>query len=974
MSIPANRLASMRSYNYQHVLVICNSTDTSDALLTTVDPDVWAHADSNAGPLGRYEPKMLNNDSSKQYCVLINGSTDASFSINSAHWEATTAGDATPQDSDTSVAIEGTLDILEPRGVVFMDQIVKCCTALNVAGSDAVYCLKTFFVGYSYDESQGDTIDYIFDVPPISFTATNITGSFTEQGGSYEMTFVGMAGGGTRLPQYSKIPSSLTMQAESTLGATLKSLEAKVRSLYEPYFKCVYSQIQSALAADNQKSQSVLAALQRVTYNITYDKIYENYTVTNESQVSKDQPGCSAPAMVTTSSNMSIEDAIHAVMHSSIDVTNDLAKGDSSGKWEYRIHAMLEHTKDGPIVSYHVGRFLRPMDAAKLSIDKLSDDNSTTADVLNNPLAMRNILQLDYIYTGKNIDILEFEMSMAQGLTYLQTATITNSFKDQTETVPSTTIQPMSQDMANINNNGKISPIPVFFGSKVTIPRDRNSQNPIDTSQAAYSLIKHSSIEVAGDATVKIVGNINMLCGINRYTSPGYHKQRIDNLNNSSNQQAIDTPQTAMTDFGITPLIAHINIKMPRNNDDLALLSGTEDSNGKDYTIDFWFDGFYYILGIESDFDGGQFTQTLHMVGLPKTILNSDQTDQESDNQVDLTQNVEDCYMSRVGCGQPTNGTGTANTTVPSNTTQNGKDTGTAPAPTNKADANAAASNAKAPTDVVGWSSASPAMKTAIMNSASQNGTSATTLAQMCQIESHMGRDTMNPTSSARGPFQIVNGTWNQVVNTGRVPGVPAGTPFSAASNVNANAAVAGRYMVTNQRGLMPYVGVNKPSDVSPGDTYLAHFLGLGGAQAVIQSDNSSNGSMTVRDAYIAKWGSAKGQANFNSAMRANKTIISMSTTVGELRARSAAAMAKGVPLASVNANGTVVKRQKPYVSANQSSSKTRSGADAMAASRDCNSEQAKDNDPTKTTCNQAVPTPDKTQQQSQTQPSTGRY
>ena len=50
-----------------------------------------------------------------------------------------------------------------------------------------------------------------------------------------------------------------------------------------------------------------------------------------------------------------------------------------------------------------------------------------------------NLKIFDYIFSGKNIDILEFDIKMAYGLAYMQTATTSNSFKDQLETVASRT-------------------------------------------------------------------------------------------------------------------------------------------------------------------------------------------------------------------------------------------------------------------------------------------------------------------------------------------------------------------------------------------------------------------------------------------------------------------------------------------------------------------------------------------------------
>lgn len=960
MSIPASRLASYRSYNYHHVLVMCATSAAADELVNNSDPDVWMHPPGD----NPYARKNIGTNADMQYCVLINGATDATFVINSATWTATTGGDATPRSSNAAVAIEGSMEIVEPKGIEFMDKLVECATNMDVNISSVVYVLKTFFVGYGYNEIDGDFVDTIYDIPGIQFTMIDATGTFTERGGQYQISFVAMAGGGPRLPQYSRIPQSISFTASNTLEGTLRALEAKVQSMYQPYFNCVRAQVAAAMKAANKDSTAALAALQAVTYKIECDDRYKNYTVTNQSQVSKERPGCTSPANISISANSSIEDAIHAIMHSSLEVHEDMAVGDKSTKvkYEYKIHAQLAQTDKGPVVTYTVKPYMQPKEMARVSVNDMFEKASTTntskaiADILKDPKAAANVIHFDYIYTGKNIDILDFEIKMAQGLTYLQVATASNTFRDQTEGTASTSINASTLGQSNVSWDGRVRPTPVFFGSQITMPQYRNSHNQSYGTQAAFSLASHSSIEVAGESTIRIVGNTNLLTGINNYTSTQYHADLKKSETNASDTTA-DTPTTELlTGFGFAPSFAHITIKMPATNDDIALLSG--ESGDGDYAVDFWFNGFYYIVAVENVFEDGAFTQVLHMIGIPNSNLADDQT--EVDNEIDLTQRIADCMQGKAECGQPQPATGgTSNTTVPSNEVKDGQNTGQPKQPTTAADANSASKNTKQLSGVKGWDKAKPEVKTSIEKAAASTGANPVTLAQMAAIESGFGRATVNPTSSARGTFQIVRGTWDGTVNSGQVPGVRPGTSFEQANNADANAAVAATLMVQNQRKLMRVTGASSPAEVSAGDTYLAHFLGVGGAQAVIQADNSSSGSMTVKDAYIAKFGEVKGTKVFNSQKKANGSIINDSTTVGELRARAATSMAKSTPLASTQGDPSTVKRQTNTTTPEKQPvrSTTYTGTDAVSAGRDCRNEQAKTE--STTDCNQAKPDKD---------------
>ncbi len=960
MSTPASRLSQYRSYNYRHVLVMCDSTETANMLLESSDEGIWSHPSDESGALGRYQPKDLGNG--REYVVLIDGATDASFVINHVRWSAATAAAATQSDKMTSNAVEGAIDIIEPKGVVFMDTIVRCCGALGIDMQTACFMLKTIFTGFSYDEHTGDYVDVINDVSPIMFMITDATGSFTEQGGTYHLEFVAMTGGATRLPQYSRVPGAVNLKAQSTLGATLKAAEQLIQTMYQPYFDCVKAQMSAAINAAGNDPTPIVSALREVRYFIKYDPDYENYDCSNQVQGIKNEAGCGTPATISNVANASIEDIIRRIMSCSIKVHEDMSKGvgvgDQAIKYEFKIHPSV-HTpadKSKPVeVTYLIERFMRPKEIMKAKqFEYLSDyDKGTSSDPILNETLRNQIIQFEYIYTGKNIDILEFDMKLNMGMAYLQIASISNSFREQLDGVPSTNkvIDNGSQTM--LNRVGKIVPIPVYFGSQLQSKNFKNSLSMIDGAQAAYTMAKHSSLEMV-DATMRIVGNTNLLSGIGDYTSPVYHKTRTNDGTISVSKQA--PPAKPMGGFGIVPSFAHVTVKVPRNNDDLSLFSGNGDGTSADYTKDFWFDGYYYIHGIENTFDGGEFTQTLYMMGIPQKGIIEVNGDNASQREVNFDKKVVECFSGDVGCGQPA-GTSTA---VPANKVENGQDTKQAPTPTTRHDAEVVSSSTKQPSEVKGWDKAKPIVKDSITNAATKTGTNETTLAQMAAIESGFGRNTTNPTSTARGTFQIVQGTWNQVVNTGQVPGVPPGTSFSEANDPEKNALVAATLMKQNQRAIAKTAGVSDPTKVSAGDTYMAHFLGVGGAQAVIGSDESGSGSITVKQAYMNKWGSDKGARMFESQRKANSSILTNDTTCADLRATAATSMASSKPLASAGTKGTP-KAATQIAAAVQPTSSTPSmntPRSNVAATRDCKAEEQKKE--TQKSCDQAKPTEDK--------------
>lgn len=952
MSTPPSKLSAFRSYNYHHILAICDSTETADALSRSTNEDVWHHPAANASELGRYSPKYVAGDDSMQYCILINGSVDASFVIQSAKWSAATAANATPGDKSTSVAVEGSLSILEPKGIVFLDQIVRCCKGLGIDSSQAIWVLKTVFVGFGFDPSVGEFVDRITDVSPIQFITTDIIGSFTEQGGIYDVQFVAMGGGAARLPQYSKLPLSMNISGAPTLGGTLKKLEATIAEMYKPYYDCVVAQLTSAVVAAGNDPTPIINALLPVKYEIRYDCAYELYTVSDQAQSAKNSADCRSPATIATRSNSSIEDIIHRIMSTSPEVKKDMTEGVNDIKYEYKIHAVMSSSRNsGPTVTYTVERFMRPKELMKVGgFEAFSDfEKGTANDPIMDPQLRKNIIRFDYIYTGKNIDILEFEMKMNTGNAYLQIASMTNTFKGQLDGAPNKTTTVATDDQTLLTRGGAMAPIPVFFGSQISSTAFKNSMNNINSAQAAWTMAKHASLEIS-EATMKIVGNLNFLGSIGNYTSPKFHEDRpVGNCEKTDQQK--NSPDT---NWGIGPSFALIKIKMPRNNDDIELFSGKGSGTSKDYAVDFWFDGYYYIYGFENDFSDGAFTQTLQLLGIPQkgiiqTLDNKDAREKESD----LTKKITSCFDSAVGCGQPeTAGSGSV-PPVAAPVVDKGTAKPHGPEPTTKSDSDVVNKGTKTPADVKGWANAKPAIRDSITNAAAATGTNPTTLAQMAALESRFGANTHNPKSSATGTFQIVSKTWTDVVNRGGVPGVPPGTPFSEASDPAKNAAVAAVLMRDNQKAIVRAGGAPNINSVSAGDTYMAHFAGVGGASAVIKADLATSGSMTVKEAY--KKYLSNGESSFNKQAAANPTILNDSTTVGEFRARAAAAMANSSGFGSSKVSGTdAAKSIRVNESITEPNIRGRTARVGLSRANDCKVVENKS--PTAQTCDEARP------------------
>lgn len=938
MSRPHNPLSSFRSVSYYHVLVACDSSDTADELAEITKPEKWLHAtgpnaalgdEDTFGLLGPFAVQFTDEAELRgRYCVLINGATDSMFSIGRAKWTSATGAAVTQMDQGTSIAIEGELDISEPKGIVFLDILVSCCLALGVDSSNVVYLLKTFFVGHTDTDNAQIEESYISDIEPLRFLLTDVTGTFAETGGLYKMTFVGLVHGSSRLPQFGKSASGLHFTG-GTLVETIANLKGVVDSNYNKLYKCVEDTVKQT----NDTKLSEL--LTRVKYEFQLDDVYTSneYRVTDATQHTKDKADCNSPAKISIPANMSIEDALHLIMKQCPRVTKDASDGEEKeGRklhYEYKIRSGVSSVRPGRAeqveytVIYRIQRFMRPKSVNLFDIagefeakDLTVIDEAEVEKLTTDQKTLRNnLIAFDYMYTGKNIDILEFEMKLNMGLAYLQIATANSSLKEQLQSVPTAVTHIPAYDSTMSGRfGGKPTQIPVFFGSQIRLPSARNKQDTSASAEAAYSLAKHSSLEVQ-DVTMRIYGNPRLLGTINRDTSPR-------NIGRKQSEQSgtITSRQADYRDWGGFPSFAKINIKMPRNNDDISLFKGDavtdpEPVGGADFTRDFWFTGFYYVVGMEHLFDGGEFSQVLTLIGIaPNKTLQAVNKGGENELEAAFSKNVLSCYDSAVNpCNDANKAPGGGSKVVATQTpppTPGNQPSPTVAQPTTLSDA-AVATRTIDPDKVPGWKTASPSVKQAIINASNKYNVDLGYMVAICQKESNFNAGSQpgpKPKPNPCGLFQFVDNTWfgekpgYGIVNQyGRELGIAGKTHAEqdrARFDPRINAEAAALLTKQNQQGMEKTVGGGYKAN--PTDTYLAHFMGAPSAAKLIREPNQA---VSVE--------SVLGTKVYNSILKSNPQMAPYKS-IAAWRAKVAQGMTPGVPIAQPGATRTSPPERHP--------------------------------------------------------------
>jgi hypothetical protein len=680
--------------------------------------------------------------------------------------------------------------------------------------------LKTFFVGVNED---GNT-EIISDIAPVQFLVTEATGSFTEAGGQYTLQFVAMNNGASRLTQYDKLMRAPTIKGK-TIGEAATELESSIKDSYDTLYNCIEKQVASSEVSLHYNPGELTQLLRRVEYKVVIDPHYLNYSFNPQYSAAADTT-CSDKGQISTGTDWSIESALHQIMQHSSDVAKDSSEGiraelningtiiPKNKKVGYKIHTSVEstpstaeNTTPSHTVTYYVAPYPVPRD---LLTGMNSDDKASIVDP--------NTIEFDYVYTGKNVDILEFDMKINMGLHYLQAASLTNTYMDQGSVYPGMATLPdvkmIASSAERMSPDGTRVPIPVFFGTNVDLPANRSipTADMHDQSVATYNMAKHASFETL-DVSMKITGNLTLFAST------------------TQNTFANETPNTDRLGWGRVPVFAKVNVCMPANNDDIGLFAKTDNGG---FTQAFWFEGYYYIVGIEHVFDDGDFVQNMTMMSLPDQLDSSSDKNTFNETKAATSKVVSGCYV-QPKCNPPTQPPTKGQTLPPP---RNAKIPQLPPALIDTAVKTTSVDN------IVGWKRMNQQLKdtvtAAVNSSVNTHKIPLQTVAIILSAESK-GNPKATSNSGCRGLFQFSKETWNfMMTRTGKNHPIPITFGEDPRDNPEISSLVA----VTYINYLATQLNTTDPTLL-----YMGHNLGEGGADRAIKYTVSAPDTY-MRDIY----------------------------------------------------------------------------------------------------------------------------
>lgn len=579
MSIPQNILSKFRTYSYHHVLAVADCTGT--ALELTESP-VLSDAFTSRSPNDRL---VLNQTKSGgNYIILIDGFVDARFVIQEVRWATVMAPEPGAAVSST-VETDGEMKIIEAQGVRFLNVLAQASTLLSSDPTGLIFVLKTIFVGHT---DSGET-EVITNIRPLYFIIIDIQGEFTEAGAEYKVGFVGMCNGAAKLPYVNEIASQVDITNRYN-DQVVTNLQGVFENILPERVTFLYNQEKARLQDLYSKLNiqgSINDSYRDVTYKFWLDPAYHSYTFgTNEKltkQNDKDDP------ILSFSENTTFENIIQGIMMSSKEVVEEASN--EKEKYLFKITSSIESTREEYVVTYFVHRYKQ---------DTPTVDSAVASGERFEP-PPGSFITFDYIFTGRNIDIINFDIKMEMGLAFFHILGTTSNIPSQSEYLTPTEAGiakgPGGAENAKANpekNTVSRRLTPLFLGGQTRNAILRNKKLAVSSINFQSMMSRWAGIENI-QAKMVIHGNPQLLDEM--AVTP-------EDMRNGGTETPKEG-ETIQPGWMKAPQYVKVNIMMPG------------EGGAEDYAETFWFDGYYQLFFVNNIFSNGLFTQELEMFSIP---------------------------------------------------------------------------------------------------------------------------------------------------------------------------------------------------------------------------------------------------------------------------------------------------------------------------------------------------------------------
>lgn len=526
-----------------------------------------------------------------RFVVLIDTMTDSKLAIETISWETIVAPKRLGDKNKglrygNTIEVDGEIVIQEPYGLDFYQILANAARDFEKSPASVVYVLKTIFIGHNSD----GTSEMISSVRPFNFVITDIVSTIDTKGTHYKLEIVGMQNGVSKIPQHALAAQGISIEVnkDDVIVDAVKKFELALAKKYNAHVDDIYAKLH---AADNTQTKEVLdKKFQRVKYSFEVDIPYTRSPYTVATTNNKSTKSENDSVIISTGKSGTIESMLHKIMNSCKQVDADgYARNDEKKYYIYKlVSTVVPSTDDTYEIKYSIQRFqMIQQDQDGKLIEPTPGE----------------FIEFDYMYTGLNVDVLEFNLKMDLGLSFFLTiATAPNLPRTPEEWksgVPTGELTGSPNvSFGNSATNTTTQPVdlraPLYLSTKVDDPLIRNKVDSLTGASYEQLFQRHAALEHA-EAAIKIAGNPNLL----------------DELVDTAGAEIKEPVEgnTGGANITRTPALVKVNVLFPSDN---------ELTNVKE----FWYKGFYNIYSITQNFDGGLFTQDIQMFSVPRNTKN----------------------------------------------------------------------------------------------------------------------------------------------------------------------------------------------------------------------------------------------------------------------------------------------------------------------------------------------------------------
>lgn len=600
-----NPLKNFRSYSYHFVLIATDSTDFIDAAYSD-DPDDARTKAVNSGEFferpNPADPRgVISHPDLGNYIILIDTRQDTDFIIDDVEWGTTFIGNS--NSGNSSVALntfltDGQMKIIEPYGVQFLNLIsdIAAPDKLNTDPSTIPFLLKVIFVGHT----DVGTVETVYDVPPFGIVFTDMTGSVDANGSVYHLKYVGAVNGAGWNAAYDGVVDGVDFHFKKglTLDQHLAMFTEQINTKYQKDRANVVAKYKE-LGINLDDTCQIEWRLQALPGAKQFP-LLDDFGIQVPGQTTVGDS--SDTAIFKGTKEGGVAEIISKLFASSEKWTNVQLGEDSDANERNATKELFSFkvttdwkkssvSKGNKItITYWISEF--SYTAVEVTEDNVGSGNAVPPRV--NP---DDVYEFDYIFTGKNIDIIRFDMNLSLGFALWMNLVTTKALPSQLSDIngsitaastPQT--RPFTQS-ANPQNDVRLgSPImpPVIKAESAT----KEFANP-DRVVGSDLVWRNFAAYQAIQSELVILGNPSLIQKIIKpnVSRPSYVKVNVKT-------PAKSTHKTDIWEYN----------EQGRNNN-LSL---------DNYYETFWYDGYYSIITAKNKFNGGQFTQELQLIAMPE--------------------------------------------------------------------------------------------------------------------------------------------------------------------------------------------------------------------------------------------------------------------------------------------------------------------------------------------------------------------